>query len=190
MVGTGIGLHLCREFVRMHHGTITVKSEPGAGSTFTVTLPVIPLDNQDIISAPEGIAEGDILPPVEEHAEIADKDASPAERPTLLVVDDNTDFREFMKLSLSGVYSVLTAADGEDAWKLIPEELPDMVISDVMMPITDGITLCRRIKGDIRTSHIPVILLTAKSAKDSQLVGLEAGADDYISKPFNRRCFS
>jgi len=95
---------------------------------------VIPLDNQDIISAPEGIAEGDILPPVEEHAEIADKDASPAERPTLLVVDDNTDFREFMKLSLSGVYSVLTAADGEDAWKLIPEELPDMVISDVMMP--------------------------------------------------------
>ena len=103
----------------------------------------------------------------------------------MLVVDDNTDFREFMKLSLSGVYSVLTAADGEDAWKLIPEELPDMVISDVMMPITDGITLCRRIKGDIRTSHIPVILLTAKSAKDSQLVGLEAGADDYISKPFN-----
>lgn len=185
VVGTGIGLHLCREFVRMHHGTITVKSEPGAGSTFTVTLPVIPLDNQDIISAPEGIAEGDILPPVEEHPEIADKDASPAERPTLLVVDDNTDFREFMKLSLSGVYSVLTAADGEDAWKLIPEELPDMVISDVMMPITDGITLCRRIKGDIRTSHIPVILLTAKSAKDSQLVGLEAGADDYISKPFN-----
>ena len=185
VVGTGIGLHLCREFVRMHHGTITVKSEPGAGSTFTVTLPVIPLDNQDIISAPEGIAEGDILPPVEEHAEIADKDASPAGRPTLLVVDDNTDFREFMKLSLSGAYSVLTAADGEDAWKLIPEELPDMVISDVMMPITDGITLCRRIKGDIRTSHIPVILLTAKSAKDSQLVGLEAGADDYISKPFN-----
>lgn len=185
VVGTGIGLHLCREFVRMHHGTITVKSEPGAGSTFTVTLPVIPLDNQDIISAPEGIAEGDILPPVEEHPEIADKDASPAERPTLLAVDDNTDFREFMKLSLSGVYSVLTAADGEDAWKLIPEELPDMVISDVMMPITDGITLCRRIKGDIRTSHIPVILLTAKSAKDSQLVGLEAGADDYISKPFN-----
>ena len=116
---------------------------------------MIPLDNQDIISAPEGIAEGDILPPVEEHPEIADKDASPAERPTLLVVDDNTDFREFMKLSLSGVYSVLTAADGEDAWKLIPEELPDMVISDVMMPITDGITLCRRIKGDIRTSHIP-----------------------------------
>ena len=78
VVGTGIGLHLCREFVRMHHGTITVKSEPGAGSTFTVTLPVIPLDNQDIISAPEGIAEGDILPPVEEHPEIADKYASPA----------------------------------------------------------------------------------------------------------------
>lgn len=104
---------------------------------------------------------------------------------TLLVVDDNADFLEFMRLSLSSAYSVLTAADGEDAWKLIPEELPDMVISDVMMPITDGITLCRRIKGDIRTSHIPVILLTAKSAKDSQLVGLEAGADDYISKPFN-----
>ena len=87
VVGTGIGLHLCREFVRMHHGTITVKSEPGAGSTFTVTLPVIPLDNQELLSRlRKELPKGIILPPVEEHPEIADKDASPAERPTLLVV--------------------------------------------------------------------------------------------------------
>ncbi len=182
VMGTGIGLHLCREFVRMHQGTITVKSEPGAGSTFVVTLPVIPLDSQDIISAPEERS----LPPVEERAPaIADKPEPSGERATLLVVDDNADFREFMRFSLGSAYSVLTAANGEEAWQLIPEELPDMVISDVMMPVIDGVTLCRRIKEDIRTSHIPVILLTAKSAKDSQLTGLEAGADDYIGKPFN-----
>lgn len=183
VVGTGIGLHLCREFVRIHHGTITVKSEPGVGSVFSVTLPVIPLDHQDIISSPEEKAgtENSLL--VE--TEPADVDTTRAQVSTLLVVDDNVDFREFMRLSLSSSYSVLTAADGEEAWKIIPEELPDMIVSDVMMPITDGITLCRRVKEDIRTSHIPVILLTAKSAKDSELTGLEAGADDYISKPFN-----
>lgn len=186
VMGTGIGLHLCREFVRMHQGSIAIKSQPGVGSTFTVTLPVIPQDHQDIISSPdEGEENEKRVSLVETTPETADTGAVKTSESTLLVVDDNADFLEFMRLSLSGVYSVLTAADGEDAWKLIPEELPDMVISDVMMPITDGITLCRRIKGDIRTSHIPVILLTAKSAKDSQLVGLEAGADDYISKPFN-----
>lgn len=186
VMGTGIGLHLCREFVRMHQGSIAIKSQLGVGSTFTVTLPVIPQDHQDIISSPdEGEENEKRVSLVETTPETADTGAVKTSESTLLVVDDNADFLEFMRLSLSSAYSVLTAVDGEDAWKLIPEELPDMVISDVMMPITDGITLCRRIKGDIRTSHIPVILLTAKSAKDSQLVGLEAGADDYISKPFN-----
>lgn len=186
VMGTGIGLHLCREFVRMHQGSIAIKSQPGVGSTFTVTLPVIPQDHQDIISSPdEGEENEKRVSLVETTPETADTGAVKTSESTLLVVDDNADFLEFMRLSLSSAYSVLTAVDGEDAWKLIPEELPDMVISDVMMPITDGITLCCRIKGDIRTSHIPVILLTAKSAKDSQLVGLEAGADDYISKPFN-----
>lgn len=90
-----------------------------------------------------------------------------------------------MKLSLSGLYHVFTVDDGEQAWKVILEELPDMVVSDVMMPVTDGIVLCKRIKQDIRTSHIPVILLTAKSAEESKMTGLEAGADDYIGKPFN-----
>lgn len=185
VVGTGIGLHLCREFVRMHHGSITVKSELGVGSTFTVTLPVIPLDNQDIISSPGERTENEAPPDTADTSVIVETDAAQSQKSTLLVVDDNGDFRDFMRLSLSATYTVLTAVDGEDAWKIIPEELPDMVISDVMMPITDGITLCRRIKDDIRTSHIPVILLTAKSAKDSQLTGLEAGADDYIAKPFN-----
>lgn len=169
----------------MHRGKITVKSEPGMGSTFTVTLPVIPLDNQDIISSPGGMTENEPPAVTEDTSVIVETDAARSQKSTLLVVDDNADFRDFMRLSLSATYTVLTAVDGEDAWKIIPEELPDMVISDVMMPITDGITLCRRIKDDIRTSHIPVILLTAKSAKDSQLTGLEAGADDYIAKPFN-----
>ncbi|WP_241159958.1 hybrid sensor histidine kinase/response regulator transcription factor [Parabacteroides sp. ZJ-118] len=185
-MGTGIGLHLCREFARMHQGSVAVRSEPGAGSTFTVTLPLLPPDHPDIISSPDegGGREGQAAP-AGPAPEAADTEAARAAGSTLLVVDDNADFLEFMRLSLSGAYSVLTAADGEAAWKIIPEELPDMVISDVMMPVTDGIALCRRIKGDIRTSHIPVILLTAKSAEDNQLTGLEAGADDYIGKPFN-----
>lgn len=183
--GTGIGLHLCREFVRMHQGSISVKSQPGEGSTFTVILPVIPMDNQDIISTPEETLDIEISLTEQEVAE-SSTNSSPV-RSTILIVDDNTDFREFMKLSLegSGPYQVLTASDGEEAWGLIPEELPDMVISDVMMPVMDGIALCRHIKNDIRTSHIPVILLTAKSAIDNELSGLEAGADDYIGKPFN-----
>lgn len=184
--GTGIGLHLCREFVRMHRGSISVRSELGKGSVFTVVLPVIPPEEPARRPDPEPLpGQEEARPSPDEAGETAGKEPSPEAIPTLLVVDDNTDFREFMSLSLSGMYTVLTAADGEEAWQIIPEKLPDMVISDVMMPITDGITLCRRIKKDIRTSHIPVILLTAKTAADSQLVGLEAGADDYICKPFS-----
>ena len=186
IIGTGIGLHLCREFVKLHNGTISVKSEPGKGSTFTVCLPVELPEIHEIISSPdaEGNKENEPEKPVLSAGETAEN-TLPDNRPVLLIVDDNPDFREFMKLSLKDTYHILTAADGEQAWNSILEGLPDMVVSDVMMPITDGIVLCKRIKQDIRTSHIPVILLTAKSAEESKLTGLEAGADDYIGKPFN-----
>lgn len=172
-IGTGIGLHLCREFVKMHDGSISVKSELGKGSTFTVSLPVTLSGIEEIISRPQ-------LPDSEKQEE------NPVNQEnTILIVDDNMKFREFMKLSLSEDFNILTASDGEEAWHIILESFPDIVISDVMMPITDGIMLCKRIKQDVRTSHIPVILLTAKSAETSKLTGLEAGADDYIGKPFN-----
>lgn len=176
-VGTGIGLHLCREFVKIHNGTISVESKPGEGSTFTVALPVVLSEIEEVISTPGKV-----------DANIPEKEIEPENHKlenTILIVDDNYKFRDFMKLSLSDTYNILTASDGEDAWPIVLDKLPDMVISDVMMPVMDGIELCRRIKQDIRTSHIPVILLTARSAEESKLIGLEAGADDYIGKPFN-----
>lgn len=176
-VGTGIGLHICKEFVKLHDGTITVESEPGKGSIFTVALPVTMSEIEEIISMP-------VKPDSTISGEEPDIENSKLEN-TILVVDDNHKFRDFMKLSLSDTYNILTASDGEDAWSIVLNKLPDMVISDVMMPVTDGIDLCKRIKQDIRTSHIPVILLTARSAEESKLIGLEAGADDYIGKPFN-----
>lgn len=194
VVGTGIGLHLCREFVKLHNGAISVRSQVGKGSTFTVSLPIELPEIQEIISSPDKSDTGGVgeRTGISEENEIFGQTQqentemrTEPNKPTLLIVDDNADFREFMKLSLSGLYHVFTADDGEQAWKVILAELPDMVVSDVMMPVTDGIVLCKRIKQDIRTSHIPVILLTAKSAEESKMTGLEAGADDYIGKPFN-----
>ena len=195
VVGTGIGLHLCREFVKLHNGAISVRSEVGKGSTFTVSLPIELPEIQEIITSPDkpdttgNVESGGVSEPENLSEQLQETGAAEtlavSDKPTLLIVDDNADFREFMKLSLSGAYRVFTADDGEQAWEVILEELPDMVVSDVMMPVTDGIVLCKRIKQDIRTSHIPVILLTAKSAEESKLTGLEAGADDYIGKPFN-----
>lgn len=176
-MGTGIGLHICREFMKLHNGTISVKSELGRGSTFTVALPVTLSEIEEIISTPNDTVTGK---PEKEAGIPNDKQEN-----TILVVDDNNKFRDFMKLSLSDTYNIITASDGEEAWLVIQESLPDVVISDVMMPVTDGIVLCKRIKQDIRTSHIPVVLLTARSAEENKLTGLEAGADDYIGKPFN-----
>ena len=106
-------------------------------------------------------------------------------RPSILLVDDNDDFRMFMKDCLKHDYNIYEAADGAEAWKMLPELQPDIIVSDVMMPEMDGNELCRLVKNDIRTSHILVILLTARAAKEHEQKGLEVGADDYITKPFN-----
>ena len=117
---------------------------------------------------------------------IHDAESDEAEqKPVLLLADDNPDFLDFLSISLSTKYRIITAVNGKEALDKVKSQLPDMVVSDVMMPIMDGIELCRQIKSDLSTSHIPVILLTARSAEESKLVGLEAGADDYIGKPFN-----
>ncbi|MDR1645898.1 MAG: response regulator [Tannerellaceae bacterium] len=175
--GTGIGLHLCREFAKVHNGAISVKSEKGKGSVFTLSLPILTGNVREVISAPD--PDGRTEPDPDE------MEMNTAQAPVLLIVDDNINFREFMKQSLRETYAVLVAADGQEAWQMVVDKLPDIVVSDVMMPLMDGIDLCRHIKDDLRTSHIPVILLTARSAETNKLAGLEAGADDYIGKPFN-----
>ena len=105
--------------------------------------------------------------------------------PLILIVDDNEDFRIFMRHSLELQYNVVMASNGEEAWEVIQQKHPDLIISDVMMPVMDGIELCKLIKNNQPTAHIPVILLTARQAVESKVEGLEIGADDYVTKPFN-----
>ncbi len=185
--GSGIGLHLAKEFVSLHNGTITVLDNVGKGSVFIIMLPIVraqAIQEQKATSIQE-----DIKPPVEMTSDdnLSENNTENKEKqlPVILIVDDNEDFRSFMHDSLTSEYRVETAADGAKAWAMIPELQPDIIVSDVMMPEMDGNELSRLVKTDIRTSHIPLILLTARSAKEQKLEGLESGADDYITKPFD-----
>lgn len=180
--GSGIGLAISREFVRLHGGRIEVKSSVGEGTVFVVWLPVqMSLDltsgtavQTDIVMhAADERTEEDILNPASE------------KKATVLVVDDNDDIRFYIKDNLRTTYRVDEAVDGKEGWKKVLDLLPDIIISDVMMPGMNGLELCKKVKQDARTSHIPVILLTARSAEEQQLEGLETGAIDYITKPFS-----
>lgn len=177
--GTGVGLHIVSEYVRLHEGTVLVDSKPGKGSVFTVMLPVLHIMKEEILSVSESIndvsvsAESDIVSGVQ------------SKLPLMLVVDDNEDFRNFIETIFSTGYRVLKAENGEQALKITLDKLPEIIISDVMMPVMDGYEFCAMVKKDIRISHIPVILLTAKTGDENKYKGLEAGAEDYISKPFN-----
>lgn len=185
--GSGIGLHLVKEFVSLHGGTITVHDNIGQGSVFIVTLPVIRTQaakTQETETPTEAYTQAS--PSSDETILVDEPQEDPANRQVvILVVDDNDDFRTFMKDSLKSEYVVKEASDGAKAWELIPTLQPDLIVSDVMMPEPDGNELCKLVKTDIRTSHIPLILLTARSTKEQKLEGLESGADDYITKPFD-----
>lgn len=183
--GSGIGLNLVKEFVTLHGGIVEVHDNIGKGSVFVVRIPI-----RQAIAAQEDTkpnAAAQISEEVDANPE-QPADSHPDEddtRSTILLVDDNDDFRMFLKDCLKGDYRIYDAPDGVKAWNMIPELQPDIIVSDVMMPEMDGNELCRRVKNDIRTSHILVILLTARAAKEHELKGLETGADDYITKPFN-----
>lgn len=169
--GSGIGLYLVSEYVKMHKGTLQVASNIPHGAIFTVMLPM------KVGQAPSTMEEDQNM--IEEHSSEADRNY------TILLVDDNIDFLNFLGSSLSSSYYILTASNGRKALEVLRKESPDLIISDVMMPEMDGLQLCRTIKTDIRFSHIPVILLTAKVGEQYQIEGLEHGADDYIAKPFS-----
>ena len=176
-IGNGIGLHIVKEYVTMHHGTITVENHIPQGTIFTITLPVT--HNYAVNDEKQDEAE------IREKAVDEVSDTTDTHKTSLLIVEDNDDFRNFLINCLKGTYQVFDAPNGKEALEILAHQSIQIVISDVMMPEMDGMELCRKIKTDIRYSHIPVILLTARTADEHELSGLKEGADDYITKPFN-----
>jgi len=186
VVGTGVGLHIVSEFVKLHGGSVDVSSEYGKGTVFTLQIPVIKEvfegHKQDVIYSG---ADSEITLAYRSEGENETIVSPKSGVYTLLIIDDNADFRLFLSGLFGDEYSILSARDGQDGYDLAVEHIPDIILCDVMMPNVDGYEFCRIIKQDIRTSHIPVVLLTAKCSNENQFQGMEAGADAYISKPFN-----
>jgi len=192
--GTGIGLALTKELVELHKGRIEVESEESKGTTFKVSIPMGKehLKTEEISEEKDseyyGLNKNVILPNLEQEKEKKKKlDVellSNESLPLLLIVEDNPDVRKYIKDNLMKEFRTIEAYDGEDGWNNSIDHMPDLIISDVMMPKMDGFKLCKKLKTDERTSHIPVILLTAKAAKDDKFEGYELGADEYLMKPF------
>jgi len=189
VVGTGVGLSLCKELIELHRGEILVSSKLGEGTTFSVYLPINKkaFDSQWIRAGEENTPEP--KPKIKKNI-IQTKDNQEIEvfnidKPLLLIAEDNEDLRTYIKEIFVQDFQILEAENGMVAQKIAHEKLPDLIISDWMMPLKTGVELCRNIKMNTNTSHIPVIILTSKSSNESKLMGLETGADDYITKPFN-----
>ncbi len=189
--GTGVGLALAKELVELHKGTIGVESEQGEGTTFRILLPLGKdhLRDEEIvpISRIFSFPSKQLLPDEWEDAHTALQAEEDTAKPTILLVEDNADLRLFISQTLIDHYTVETADNGQLGLERALDLIPDLIISDVMMPRMDGMTLCKRLKSDEKTSHIPVILLTAKNSEEDKLAALESRADDYLVKPFNTR---
>lgn len=181
--GTGIGLSLVKELVKLHGGNIYVLSKPGVGSKFTVSLPFVSEIQQEkavdkVDTDQFGVTD---KLPGKEIAELPDK----PDLRIMLIVEDNPDVRYFIRSHFESVYSVYEAKNGREGLELATKLIPDMIISDILMPDTDGYEFCRKIRKDERTSHIPLLLLTALHSKEHEIEGLSCGADDYVTKPFD-----
>jgi signal transduction histidine kinase/DNA-binding response OmpR family regulator/ligand-binding sensor domain-containing protein len=186
--GTGIGLHLAKKLVEIHHGTIDVTSSLGKGSTFTVRLP---LGNQHL--QPNEMAND--APAIQtntlsnNHIEIVHQPATigniTKNKPTLVCIEDDLEILSFLATDLGQTYRIVQANNGLDGWKMIEKHQPELIVSDVMMPGMNGLDLCRKVKTTLETSHIPIVLLTARTTVEHQIEGLETGADAYIPKPFH-----
>lgn len=204
--GTGIGLALVKSFVELHHGEARVESELGKGSDFIVVIPreqegdsqvihndVDIVDNSVNASAPTGknVVDESVLQYIDDgdrsRGKVQQLVSENTNRPTVLVIDDNTDIRQYERTLLQDEYIVLEAADGKEGLAVALKEVPDLVICDVMMPVMDGLELTERLKTNTATSHIPVIMLTAKNLEEHRAEGYEHGADSYITKPFHSK---
>jgi len=192
--GTGIGLSIAKEMVELNKGFIHVRSSEDGGACFEINLPVKNPDFEKIasnINSLEGsVIEPDVyfadarFNPIQEKVE---KTISPKDKPLLLIIEDNRDLRLMLRDSFSPSFKIETAADGKEGLEIAFETMPDIIVSDVAMPEMNGLKLCEKLKSDIKTSHIPIILLTAKTSVEHHLDGLNANADDYITKPFDLR---
>ena len=184
--GTGIGLALVKELVELHHGSITVKSELNKGTRFNILLPMNKELYKDFIVEKKQKVKFEPKPLNLQKPEekIVFENEKTEDAPKILIVEDNIDLQRFMKENIGTQYSVFESANGIEGLEKSFELIPDLIISDIKMPEMDGIEFCEKIKKDERTSHIPIILLTARSTLENKLEGLETGADDYMTKPF------
>lgn len=187
MIGSGIGLTFSKKIIELHHGSITVNSKLNEGTEFIIKLSMNAslyegtIDENFITSDNiKGYNTNDIL-------ETVDNLNIEAQEHSILVIDDNPEILSYLKDILSDIYTVIQAHDGESGFQKASSEIPDLIISDVMMPGKDGITLCKELKSQITTSHIPIILLTARTSTVFEIEGLKTGADDYVTKPFNAK---
>ena len=190
MVGSGIGLLLTKNYVSMHQGQISIESKEHVGSLFKIVVPYKIVDQSDCIIADETPTEAqEILatPTIVVEDPNAETQDQQKKKWHLMLVEDNSDLQEFMKHAFQKQYIISIASNGKEAWEMVEKEAPDLVISDIMMPVMDGFEFCRLMKSTFTTSHIPIILLTSLSEKTHELEGLGLGADDYITKPFDMK---
>ncbi|MDJ1492998.1 two-component regulator propeller domain-containing protein [Cytophagaceae bacterium DM2B3-1] len=208
--GSGIGLSITKEFVNLHGGKISVQSRPQQGSCFTVYLPItresktvqhdnlpkeiskkgtVTFEDRQLLSTPvfknKSVPDQKMPPETVPNATIHCENTTSEDKATILLVEDHEEFREYLKGCLLEKYHIVEAKNGKDGWQKILLNLPDLIISDIMMPEMNGLELCRQVKSDVKTSHIPILLLTARSEEEQQLEGYQTGAQDYTEKPFH-----
>ena len=189
--GTGIGLAIVKAFTELHHGEVSVKSEIGKGSTFTINIPrwqegKVTEQSTDSIEQVVDYTETQEVPNQARHIDDLIQ-LYQTDKPEVLIIDDNNDIRTYLRTVLSESYNVSEASDGKSGLELARRIVPDIILSDIMMPIMDGLEFCQELKTDKAISHIPIILLTARSLDEQRAEGYEHGADAYIAKPFSLR---